>query len=120
MIYDLVLSHRSLLVTALWLRALPLFSSLSLLLFLCPPLSPSFLALPLHPPSLPHSVRCALLLIEGPELPLLVPGVPCSALVTLEVCVCVGMGVHVYGCVLGHVRGVTHMILQKRVTCSFA
>ena len=36
--------------------------------------------------SLSFSVRRALLLIEGLELPLLVPAAPCSALMTLEVC----------------------------------
>lgn len=58
MICDLVLSHHSLLVTALWLRALPLVPSLPLSLS-------SSVSL-----ALSRSVRCALLLIEGPGLPL--------------------------------------------------
>lgn len=112
MIYDLVLSHHSLLVTELWLRALPLFSSLFLPLFLSP-LTLSSLSLP-PPPSLSLSL-CPLCSVahRGPRAP------PFSASGAL-LCTCDIGGmrvwlwaciyVHVYGCVLGHVRGVTHMI----------
>lgn len=59
MICDLVLRNQSLLVTVLWLRAVPLIPSLSL--SFC--LSPVSLVLSLI-------VHCALLLIEGLGFPL--------------------------------------------------
>lgn len=66
---------------------------------------PLFLSLPLLL-SPPLSVRCALLLIKSPELPLLEPRAARSALVTLEVWVCVHVRMCTI-CVLGHVRGVS-------------